>query len=418
MQPYTIPTSSLEKSLLVGDFLFVSKFHYGARIPMTTIAAPMVHDSIPFTTVGYNYRGTALKAKSYSAKYQMPYLRLPGFQKIKNNDIVVFNWPVDTLNNMYTHESDGETYKKPIDKKTNYVKRAVAIAGDKLEIRDGYVYINDKKNELNERADLQFNYEIKVKNGGKGMQNLYPKLKSFYDINDGLYKNSSTDTNGNYILNVKAISDKTYDKLRSDPNVESIEKVLTKSGEGYSNIFPNNKNHYYSNYKWNNDFFGPIYIPKTGSTIDLSIKNLPLYKRVIEVYEKPLIDTRKNNTIKIDAEKNNTIKVVGENIFINGELTTEYTFKQDYYWLMGDNRHNSQDSRTWGFVPFDHVVGKPVLKWLSWDSNGKGINKIRWDRMFTTVHGEGTPISFFVPFLILLGLYFGVKKWRKYKKED
>ena len=120
----------------------------------------------------------------------------------------------------------------------------------------------------------------------------------------------------------------------------------------------------------------------------------------------------------IEVYENNTLKVSGNNIFINGELTQDYTFKQDYYWLMGDNRHNSQDSRAWGFVPFDHVVGKPVFKWMSWNTNGKGFNKIRWDRMFTTVHGEGTPTSYFVPFLVFLGIYFGIKKWKKYKKED
>ena len=191
------------------------------------------------------------------------------------------------------------------------------------------------------------------------------------------------------------MSDKIVDKFKNHPNVGSIEKYLAVEGNRDSNIFPHNEN-----YNWNNDYFGPLYIPEEGSTIDINFENLPLYKRVIEVYE------------------NNTLSVEGDNIFINGELTTEYTFKQDYYWLMGDNRHNSQDSRAWGFVPFDHVVGKPVFKWLSWNTNGKGFNKIRWERMFTTVHGEGSPTSYFVPFLVFLGIYFGVKKWKKYKKED
>jgi signal peptidase I len=379
LQPYTIPTSSLEKSLLVGDFLFVSKFHYGARIPMSTVAAPMVHDTIPFFNI-----------KSYLKDFELPYLRLPGFQKIKNNDIVVFNWPVDTMLNMYYTD---KYYYKPIDKKTNYVKRAVGIAGDTLEIKDGYVYINGEKNKLNDRAELQFSYLVQTK---KDIDFNEKVIVNNYDITDPFIKINSENT-----YKFIAMSDKTINKFKDHPNVSSIEKDLAINGQRDSNIFPHKQN-----FNWNNDFFGPIYIPKAGSTIDLSIENLPLYKRVIEVYEKG------------GGKEKNKIKVIDNNIFINEELITDYTFQQDYYWLMGDNRHNSQDSRVWGFVPFDHVVGKPVFKWLSWDTNGKGINKIRWNRMFTTVHGEGTPISFFVPFLILLSLYFGVKKWRKYKKED
>ena len=372
MQPYTIPTSSLEKSLLVGDFLFVSKFHYGARIPMTTVAAPMVHDTIPF-----------IKTKSYLEEFELPYLRLPGFQKIKNNDIVVFNWPVDTMLNMYYTD---KYYYKPIDKKTNYVKRCVGIAGDTLEIKDGYVYINGEKNKLNDRAELQFSYLVEPKNRTFSKR----VMVNNYDITDP-FGIISRDNTYKFI----AMSDKTIDKFKNHPNVGSITKDLAIDGERDSNIFPHNEN-----YSWNNDFFGPIYIPESGTKIEINKENLSVYKRVIEVYE------------------NNTLSVEGEKIFINGELTTDYTFQQDYYWLMGDNRHNSQDSRAWGFVPFDHVVGKPVFKWLSWDTNGKGVNKIRWDRMFTTVHGEGSPTSFFIPFLVFLAAYFGVKKWRQHKKEE
>lgn len=367
MQPYVIPTSSLEKSLLVGDFLFVSKFHYGARIPMTTVAAPMVHDTLPL-----------INKKSYSTKLELPYLRLPGFQKIKNNDIVVFNWPVDTMLNMFYTD---KYYYKPIDKKTNYVKRCVGIAGDTLEIRDGVVFINGNKNELTDRADLQFSYLIQPKNrtfGKKEMVNNYGITDPFGIINrQNTYKFIS-------------ISDNTVDKFKNHPNVLSIEKDLDLVGQRDSNIFPHNEG-----YNWNNDQFGPLYIPKSGATIELTKDNIPLYKRVIDIYE------------------NNDLKVIGENIFINGQKVNKYTFKQDYYWLMGDNRHNSQDSRSWGFVPFDHVVGKPVFKWMSWDTNGKGVNKIRWDRMFTTVHGNGNPISFFFPFVIILGAYYGLKKWKK-----
>ena len=369
MQPYTIPTSSLEKSLLVGDFLFVSKFHYGARVPMTTLAAPMVHDTIPF-----------INKKSYSTKLELPYLRLPGFQKIKNNDIVVFNWPVDTMANMFYTD---KYYYKPIDKKTNYVKRCVAIAGDTLQIKDGIVYINGYKNELSDRADLQFSYLVQPKN-----RNFNKKaLVNNYGITDpfGFFGVKYQDT---YMFT--AISDNTIDRFRNHPNVASITKNLAKAGERDPNIFPRDPR-----FKWNIDQFGPIYIPKSGQTISLSKENIPLYKRVIDVYE------------------DKDLKVVGDNIFIDGQMVNEYTFEQDYYWLMGDNRHNSQDSRSWGFVPFDHVVGKPVFKWMSWNTNGNGINKIRWDRMFTTVHGEGKPMSFFLPFIIILGAYYGIKKWKK-----
>ena len=166
MQPYTIPTSSLEKSLLVGDFLFVSKFHYGAKAPMSVISAPMVHDTLPFVkTKSYVYNDDPAQEKtSFLNKFQLPYFRLPGFQKIKRNDIVVFNWPADTVRQFFRHD---RKYAKPIDKKSNYVKRCVAIAGDTLEIRDGYIYINGKHSEMPERAKPQFYYTVDT--DGKNM---------------------------------------------------------------------------------------------------------------------------------------------------------------------------------------------------------------------------------------------------------
>jgi signal peptidase I len=367
MQPYTIPTSSLEKSLLVGDFLFVSKFHYGARVPMTTIAAPMVHDTIPF-----------IKRKSYLNKDQLPfiaelpYLRLPGLQKIKRNEIVCFNWPVDTMVNMFYTD---KKYYKPIDKKTNYVKRAVGIAGDTLEVINGYVYINGKKNQLPERAKLQFSYLVQPK------KNKFNKrvMINNYDITDRFGP-----INSNYTYKFMGISDKSLEKLKNHTNVSWIKKDTFTKGYRDSSIFPQNPS-----FDWNNDFFGPIYIPQKNKSIEITKANLPIYKRLIEVYE------------------NNKLEIRGGEIYINGIQTNEYKFKQDYYWLMGDNRSNSQDSRTWGFVPFDHVVGKPVFKWLSIDYNAKGFNKIRWNRMFTTVHGKGKPNSYLIHFIVvMLGWYF------------
>jgi len=369
MQPYTIPTSSLEKSLLIGDFLFVSKFHYGARAPMTTIAAPMVHDSLPFV-------GT----KSYLKKPQLPYFRIPGFQNIKRNEIVVFNWPTDTVRFFRDHSNIH--VDKPIDKKSNYVKRCVGIPGDSLEIKDGYIFINGKQTVLPDRAKPQ--YIHKVTTDG---QQLSPSLLKRYDVTEGSFQGEY------YFLN---LTDENASKLKNNPIVKSITKQLTPGGNYDSSIFPHN-----SQYDWSVDNFGPIYIPEAGKTVALNAQSLPFYKRIIEDYEK------------------NDLTVNGSEIYINGKLADSYTFKQDYYWMMGDNRHNSEDARYWGYVPFDHVVGKPVFIWFSWDTNGEGIaNKIRWERVFTTVHGSGKPVSYLYYFIGALVLWFGYSTYRKRKKGE
>lgn len=384
IQPYVIPSSSLEKSLLVGDFLLVSKVHYGPRIPMTTVAAPMVHDTIPKLGVksymfddNYDKRKSALKNK-----LQLPYLRIPGFDKIDRNEIVVFNQPADTLLDMNDFNPD-RNYYKPIDKKTNLVKRCVAVAGDSLEIRDGYVYINGVKNELPDRAALQFSYEVKLKEGKSFNNSIYETLKSRHDITDGIYGV------GDKII-LPAASDNAVNTFKNHPSVASLEKITEPEGVRDNGIFPHDPN-----YKWNRDFFGPLYIPEAGKTIDINLENLPLYKRVISEYER------------------NDLQVKGNQIFINGQATDKYTFKQNYYWMMGDNRHNSIDARAWGFVPFDHVVGKPVFIWMSWD----GIKNPRLERFFTTVHGSGKPVSYLIPFLVILFGYLGYRKWKKRKQE-
>ena len=410
MQPFTIPTSSLEKTLLVGDFLFVSKIHYGPRIPMTTIAAPMVHDTIPVA-----------KVKSYLSWPELPYLRLPGFQKIKRNEIVVFNWPVDTMLDM---RHTDKFYYKPIDKRTNYVKRCVGIPGDTLSIKHGYVYINGKQNILPDRARLQFFYTIETKSGiNQNFLNTYgiteytgvyslptkiwedTRVQDYFANNNISLQEVSKDSlnvelsgnltqeaytklkfNPSVKLNVN-LTDDLAEKMKKDPNVVSIKKYESTNRD--LGIFPMNKS-----YNWNNDNFGPLYIPEKDKTINLTLENLPLYKRIITVYE------------------GHTIKIENQQILIDNQPTTTYTFAQDYYWMMGDNRHNSQDSRVWGFVPFNHVVGKPVFVWMSWDSN----NNPRWERWFTTVKGSGKPVSYLIPFLIVLAGWFGFNKWRKHKK--
>ncbi|WP_046757407.1 signal peptidase I [Kordia jejudonensis] len=372
MQPFVIPSSSLEKTLLVGDFLFVSKIHYGARTPMTAVAAPMVHDAIPF-----------IGLKSYMSKPQLPYFRFPGFEAIERNDIVVFNWPADTLS--VIDDANSPTLYKPLDKRSNYVKRCVGLPGDKLEVRDGFVYTNGIQNDLPDRAKLQFKYIVRTKGQGFNAQYLHDR----YDITDAF--GPSSDNPNVYIF--FGLTETTAEELKNHPNVRTVEKYLEPKDLRDVSVFPHAKN-----YEWNNYNFGPLNIPAKGTTVNLTKENLPLYKRAISEYE------------------GQNLKVEGDQILIDGKVVTSYTFNQDYYWMMGDNRGNSQDSRSWGFVPFDHVLGKPVFVWFSWDTKATGLNKIRWNRLFTTVSGEGAPVSYFKYFLILLAGWFVFNHFRKKKK--
>jgi signal peptidase I len=369
LQPYTIPTSSLEKSLLVGDFLFVSKMNYGARVPMTTVALPMVHDSIPLT-----------KSKSYMSWPQLPYFRMPAFQKIQHSDIVVFNWPVDTVYKF--RDNSGRRADKPIDKKSNYVKRCVGIPGDSLQIKDGIVYIDGKVLALPERARPQYSYKIAV-DGRTPIDFEY--LFKDMNVTDGAgFTSDKRDT-----LYVAALPETSVERLKNVPGITSVTRIISKGIE--DGIFPHIHN-------WNRDNFGPIYIPQEGKTVAINFMTLPFYSRIITEYEK------------------NKLEVKGSDIYINGIKTKTYTFKQDYFWMMGDNRHNSEDSRYWGYVPEDHIVGKPVFIWMSWDTNGRGFSKIRWERLFTTVGGDGQPQSYFKFFLFALAAFFvGEYFWKKRK---
>lgn len=440
MQPFTIPTSSLEKTLLVGDFLFVSKFHFGARTPMTAVAAPMVHDTIPL-----------IKTKSYSSWPQLPYFRFPGFEKPQKNDIVVFNWPIDTV--YYFRDPSGRHVEKPIDKKSNYVKRCVGAPGDKIEIKNSVLYVNDKVLALTDRAKPQYSYTAKFKySPDVDYEALFDELNNYRDDRGRAFSDS--------MLYFPSLTEESAKKLKTIPGIKEVSKIIDSTNVGHSyqfkydpsvqddflnfvsrikqsgryrveeqsaknvvrifnldkdildliskqksvvqtkeiyDIFPNSL--YYKD--WTNDNLGPIYIPEAGKEVALDVKTLPFYKRIISVYE------------------NNKLKVVGNDIYINDQKVTSYKFKQNYYWMMGDNRHNSEDSRYWGYVPEDHIVGKPVFIWFSYDSNGKGLNKIRWDRLFTTVNGEGQPQSYFKYFLILLALYFvGDHFWKKRKAKQ
>ncbi len=414
IQPFIIPTGSLEKTLLIGDFLFVSKFHYGARIPMTTISLPMMHDTLPL-----------FKIKSYLNYPQLPYMRLPGFQKVKRNEIVVFNWPADTVRRFFVKEKG---VKKPVDKKSNYVKRCLGLPGDSLEIINGLVYVNGKLNTLSDRARLQFNHYIHKSTGVssralldlniKGFnrqyrvenitQNSYKKISKYIlgnitnDLKDfrvltsyeGLPNKIIRDIKqGEPYIEIKEIIERKKqvtltlsqaEKLRNTNTFDSIiRKINTKMSYNES-FFPNN-----IKFNWNEDNFGPIAIPKAGETIYIKNENYPLYKKIIKDYE------------------NNSISKVDDDYIINGIKTPSYTFKQNYYWMMGDNRHSSEDSRFWGFVPENHILGKPVFIWFSVDDFNKGILnwKIRWDRIMTTVKGKGKPVSFFIPFLIIIFIW-------------
>lgn len=419
MQPFTIPTSSLEKSLLIGDFLFVSKFHYGARTPTTAVALPMVHDSIPF-----------VKTKSYLSWPQLPSFRFPGFEKIERNEIVVFNWPTDTVYQF--RDASGRRVDKPLDKKSNYVKRCVGIAGDTLQIKDRVVYINGAKLGMHDRQKLQFFYSVETKDnsisdiirdyGITEVQEFYTIPRKYWDIQSiniyltngansakltEVFKDSTTVTVKGYLtqeyfnkleMNISYkhanlnLTNELAEQLKKDSRIKKIDFI---ENENTKTIFPHNQ-------EWSNDNMGPIYIPKAGSTVALNLETLPFYKAIITDYEK------------------NELQVDGDTILINGKVAQSYTFKMDYYWMMGDNRHNSEDSRYWGFVPQDHIVGKPVFIWLSLDQNvpwSKFFDKVRWDRMFTTVHGEGEPVSYFIYFVILVAGWYIFDFFRKRKQK-
>ncbi len=424
IQPFIIPTGSLEKSLLIGDFLFVSKFHYGARAPMTAVSFPMVHDTIPL-----------LKVRSYLKKPQIPYFRFPGFEKIKRNEIVVFSWPADTVRQFFVKEKG---VRKPIDKKSNYVKRCVGLPGDSLEIINGFVHTNGKRNQLPDRAKVQYTFLAYNTKGVSARQLASLGYRDFFrkyrieNITQTSYQKLLpyiVGSSGNSPENFVAITDhrglsleviqklglrageqlqkqinltltlEEAQKLKNVPWLDSIKQQIDIIQKPNERFFPNRLP-----YNWNQDNFGPIVIPKKGSTIQLTKKNIPLYKKIITDYEK------------------NQLEILPNQILINGQQSSSYTFKKDYYWMMGDNRHRSEDSRFWGFVPDDHIVGKPIFIWFSIDGINDGLKnwKVRWDRVFTMVNGEGKPTSFLPHFLIVLALWqiFVFFKKRKAKKNE
>ena len=336
IEAYTIPTPSMERSLLVGDFLFVSKLNYGPRTPETPISFPFAHNSMPL-----------INTKSYSDLIKLPYYRLPGLSSIKKGDVVVFNYPMDADSPLY----------RPVDKQENYIKRCQGTPGDTLSVVNAQVYVNGKA--APNPAGEQIDYTVAT----TGIE-LNPQVKEDLEISDYFGNNSMTMT--------KAAAS----TLKGYSNIKSIAPNIAPKGTPAEPVFPSNTNYpaftqlpwKLPNYGWNQDNFGPVIIPKRGWTVKLDSLTFPIYSRAISVYEE------------------NKVEIKGHDIYINGKKTDTYTFKMDYYWMMGDNRHDSADSRYWGFVPEDHIVGRALFVWMSWDSNADFLHRIRWSRLFRGVN--------------------------------
>jgi signal peptidase I len=379
-QNYKIPTGSMENTLLIGDHLYVSKVAYGPRIPNTPLSFPFTQHTLPLTNG---------KVKSFVDWIERPYKRLAGFGKVKRDDAVVFNFPAgDTVvvqqqtlsyyqivrqagNDLKTNDirngkplkTDKEYYNlarkeiwenydivvRPVDKRDNYIKRCVAIPGDSLQVINRIVYINGKPQ--TQYPGIQYSYDIFLEDGKSISDRVFERMEVYDILRDGnVIFAYLTQAEVDQIKGFKGVRQVTFDRYYDSYDI---------------NVFPND-----TSYRWTINNFGPIYVPKKGATIKINTRNLCLYERIISYYE------------------HNKLEVKGDQIYINGNLTDEYTFKMDYYWMMGDNRDSSLDSRYWGYVPEDHIVGKPKFIWLSIDKNKKFLDRVRWERMFKIVKND------------------------------
>ncbi|KIO77146.1 signal peptidase [Pedobacter lusitanus] len=355
IEAYVIPSGSMEKSLLIGDYLFVSKVNYGARIPMTPVAFPFAHHTMPL-----------IGTKAYWDGVEWKYRRLPGLGAIQRNDVVVFNYPQgDTcaLENqdadyyeLLRHSGRAAVYaqytivSRPVDKRENFIKRCMATGGDVMAIKQGLVYVNGKAVPLENTG--QTDYIVTLKSAAVNFE-------VFEDLGFVINKD------------IAAISVNTYqftgspeqmNKVKALDFVSQVKEIYAPAGERDPDIYP-----YDPNRKWNIDNMGPFVVPKKGWTVKLDSVSMPLYERAIRIYE------------------GNSLEKKGSVWLLNGKPASSYTFKMNYYWMMGDNRHRSSDSRYWGPVPEDHIVGKALFVWMSHDTAGSFFNQIRWNRIFKII---------------------------------
>lgn len=447
IEAFTIPTSSLEKSLMVGDFLFVNKFAYGPKIPQTPLSFPFAHHTLPLTET----------TKSYLDWIKLPYFRLPGFGSVKNNQIVVFNYPDgDTVllklqnasyyqtvrdvaedikqtqggkNSDAYYKSEawnflngpqqpyGAVAARPIDKRDHYVKRCVGIAGDNFEIRNGEVHINGVKQEMPEHAQHRYIVRTNGSVFGENASNKENphflsnvKLLDDLDIYVSEAGKMGSPSNIDTIFYDLNMPEDVANRVKAIPEVYSITKKIEPKNYYDYRVFP-----HHPSYPWNNDNFGPLLIPKAGLTLPIDTHNICLYEKVMSTYDDGIHQITKQ----------------GGQVFYDGQPITSYTFKQDYYFMMGDNRHNSADSRSWGLVPYDHIVGSPFFVWFSMKYannnpvSGKSVlgslfknskeGKFRWERFLCYVD-DGKLHSIKIPFILSILAIWGFNKWNNRRK--
>ncbi|MCP4312521.1 MAG: signal peptidase I [Bacteroidetes bacterium] len=356
VEAYKIPTPSMEETLLAGDYIFVSKLAYGPRLPGTPLAIPFYHNKLPSGQ------------KSYSERMKMPYKRLWGFSRVKRDDIIVFNFPEgDTMLLQYPGQnyyslvrqygrdymlSEFDVITHPVDKRENYIKRCIGLPGDFLAVVDGEILVNGEIRP--DQPGKKFKYYVAT-NGAPIPDSVLDSLK--------ILKNSVTYNPVNS-LHVLYLTVEKADLLSSFQGVRSIQRYAEPMLSFQNKeIFPHSRD-----YRWTGDNFGPVLIPKKGDSILIDMLNIPLYQRVIEVYE------------------DNEVQLIRGDIYINGSPASYYKFKMDYYFVMGDNHHNSADSRYWGFVPEDHLLGKAVVVWFSIEPDKPFLEGLRKERIFNSIN--------------------------------